>query len=132
MRPLEYPLLLDENIHPAVASGLVALGCDVVTVASRDAAGATDEEVLAIANAEGRVVVTHDSDFGTLTVRGGRDVVGIIYLRPGHINPGIVLQMLAVVNEVDAVAEPPFIVVAERKEREVRVRLRQIQATPKQ
>jgi predicted nuclease of predicted toxin-antitoxin system len=69
VRPLEYPLLLDENIHPAVASGLVALGCDVVTVASRDAAGATDEEVLAIANAEGRVVVTHDSDFGTLTVR---------------------------------------------------------------
>jgi hypothetical protein len=32
MKPLDYPLLADENIHPAVIGGLISTGMDVRTV----------------------------------------------------------------------------------------------------
>jgi predicted nuclease of predicted toxin-antitoxin system len=35
---------------------------------------------------EGRVVVTQDSDFGTLVIGQHEPVIGIVYLRPGHID----------------------------------------------
>ena len=74
------------------------------------------------------MVVTHDADFGTLAVRGGEAIVGIVYVRPGHISPQFVIDALAAVESSDVQVEVPFIVVAERQGDSVRVRARQLAA----
>ena len=50
---------------------------------------------------EKRIIVTHDSDFGTLAVLGGEPVLGIIYLRPGHIDPTFTCDTLRALFEDD-------------------------------
>ncbi len=124
MNPLDHPLLLDQNIHRDVAQALREQGRDVVTVEDLGMAEAADRAILATALEQRRVVVTHDSDFGTLTVRAGHAFLGIIYLRPGHINPAFVLGSLAVIADSEVDACPPFILVAKRQGDQVRLRLR--------
>lgn len=123
MRPLDYPLLADENIHADAVAAMVGQGRDVRTVQDEGLVGRDDVEVIRRAHALGRVVVTHDADFGKLAMQAGEPFIGIIYLRPGHIAVSFVLGVLAAVETVGDVA-PGFIVVAERREDTVRVRLR--------
>lgn len=54
---------LDENVPPAIAAALIGRGYDVNTATSAGLLEATDEEHLAFAAGERRVVVTHDADF---------------------------------------------------------------------
>jgi predicted nuclease of predicted toxin-antitoxin system len=85
---------------------------------------APDLEIVEACRSRGRVVVTHDGDFGTLAVQQGVPVFGIVYLRPGHISPEFVLEMIDVLGRMDAEAEPPFIAVVVRRDGGVRVRMR--------
>ena len=74
-------LLIDEDIPRGMAEALLRLGHDVVHVRG-DAPGSTDEQVLARATAEGRVLVTADKDFGDLVFGAGRGAgSGVILLR---------------------------------------------------
>jgi predicted nuclease of predicted toxin-antitoxin system len=79
LKLLDFKLLADENIHADVIEFLRVQGCDVVSVAERNLIGASDGELLMLSVAERRVVFTHDSDFGTLAILGGHDVIGIVY-----------------------------------------------------
>ena len=124
MKPLEFPLLADENIHPQVVEHLRTAGRDVQTLYDAGLLGATDVVVLQHAHRHGRVVVTHDSDFGTLAVQAGEPYVGLVYLRPGHILPAFVIAMIDAIDRAAAHVETPFILVAERRADSVRVRLR--------
>jgi predicted nuclease of predicted toxin-antitoxin system len=126
LKPLAFPLLADENIHPDVIKGLAAQGTNIRSVAIEGLSGADDLEVLRHAHATGRVVVTHDSDFGTLAVRDGVPFIGIIHVRPGHIVPGHTIATLAAIATIDLDVKVPFIIVAERRDGNVRVRLRQL------
>jgi Domain of unknown function (DUF5615)/Regulator of chromosome condensation (RCC1) repeat len=56
-------LKLDENIPQSAAMRLAALGYDVDTVLDERLGGRSDEDVWAAAQAEGRLLVTHDLDF---------------------------------------------------------------------
>ena len=51
--------------------------------------------------------------------------VGVIYLRPGHIDPEFTIGTLRVLSEYER-PEFPFIVVAEREKQKVSVRVRTI------
>lgn len=51
-------LLLDECLHPQVASLLAEAGHDAVTVATLGMVGATDPDVFAVAGQQQRIVVT--------------------------------------------------------------------------
>lgn len=124
MKPLDYPLLADENIHPDVVARLRAAGKDVGTVQEEGLRAATDLDVLRRAREQGRVVLTHDRDFGLLALYGGEPYVGIIYLRPGHISSNFVMEVIAAIEASAMDVEAPFIVVAERKGDIVRVRVR--------
>jgi predicted nuclease of predicted toxin-antitoxin system len=59
---------------------LRAAGHDVVCVAEV-APGARDEEVLGLANAQARLILTNDKDFGELVYRDGRVSQGVVLLR---------------------------------------------------
>lgn len=124
MKPLDWPLLADENIHPEVVRGLIERGKDVRTVAQAGLCGKSDVEVLRCAVAEGRVVITHDGDFGKLAQLSGEPFIGIVYIRPGHIVAAFVLATLAAVEAAAVEETPPFLLVAERRGSTVRIRSR--------
>src|SRR5438874_9832631 len=74
-----------ENLHPDLLAALRARGLSVMSVRESGLAGADDWALLRLAKAEGRVDRTPASDFGTLAVLAQEPLVGIGYLRPGHI-----------------------------------------------
>jgi predicted nuclease of predicted toxin-antitoxin system len=72
----------DEHIPRAVAQALRRRGIHVVTTVEAGLLGAADMEQLLRATAEGRVPVTHDSDFLRLH-RQGQHHAGIAYCEQG-------------------------------------------------
>jgi predicted nuclease of predicted toxin-antitoxin system len=73
-------LLIDACVAQAVVDALRGDGHDVASVRERGP-DPGDPAILAIAHAEGRVVVTIDQDFGTLVFRDGHVRVGVLRLR---------------------------------------------------
>jgi predicted nuclease of predicted toxin-antitoxin system len=124
VKPLDFPLLTDENIAPDVVAGLRGRGCDVRTAWDEQLIGRPDVHVLERATNQGRVVVTHDVAFGRSAIRSGTPFAGIIYLRPGHISAEFVLGMIDALRAATVEVQPPFIAVAERQQSAVRVRVR--------
>ena len=124
MRPLDFPLLTDENIAADVIADLRARGCDVRSADEERLLGRGDGEVLERATALYRVVVTHDLAFGKVEIRGGASFVWIIYLRPGHISAAFILAMIDALRQSSIDVQPPFMVVAERRQATTRVRVR--------
>lgn len=71
--------LADENVASIVVARLRAAGLDVVAIAET-VAGASDDEVLALAVADKRILITEDRDFGELVVRQRMAVGGVVLL----------------------------------------------------
>jgi len=124
MKALDFPLLADENVHPQVVVALAGWGKQVRSVFDEGLASQEDIKILRFAHARRWVVLTHDSDFGALAIRKGEPFTGIVYLRPGHIEPAFVMGVLEAVESLPVEAVPPFLLVAERKANTVRVRVR--------
>jgi predicted nuclease of predicted toxin-antitoxin system len=122
LKPLDHPLLADENIHPEVVMDLRRQGRDVVTVVEGGLLGRPDPELIAFAARAGRVVVTHDRDFASLWWHQSQ--IGIVYLRPGHIPAAWVIEILAAIDAHDIELAPPFLVTAERRRDRVRIVVR--------
>jgi hypothetical protein len=61
-------------------------------------------------------------------VNAGEPCIGLIYLRPGHIRPAYTLQSLEAIETTVGSARPGFIVVAEHRIGQVRIRLRHVSA----
>jgi predicted nuclease of predicted toxin-antitoxin system len=120
----DFKLLTDENIHPAVVQFLRSQGFDVLDVATANLQGGLDVDVLRHAVTEGRVVVTHDSDFGTLAMLAGEPIIGIVYLRPGHIDTKFTTESIHELLRAALDLTPPFILVAHRRDGYVTIRLR--------
>lgn len=72
--------LIDESTGAAIAEFLRGLGHDALAVAEV-MPQAKDEDILARAVAEGRIVVTNDKDFGELVFRSGLPHAGVLLLR---------------------------------------------------
>lgn len=124
VKPLDFPLLADENITLDVVAGLRTRGHDVPTVLDEGLLGRPDSDVLTVATRQGRVVVTHDVAFGRSARRTGEAFVGIVYLRPGHISAAFVLEIVDALRVSPLEVRAPFIAVAERQQSTVRVRMR--------
>jgi predicted nuclease of predicted toxin-antitoxin system len=110
VKPLDFPLLTDENISPNVVEGLRARGCNLRTVAEEHLIGRPDAEVLDRATSQRRVVVTHDLGFGR---SAGATFVGIVYLRPGHISAAFVLGVIDALKQNQRFEEPKQLTVEE-------------------
>ncbi|HET7144054.1 MAG TPA: DUF5615 family PIN-like protein [Anaerolineales bacterium] len=125
MKALDFPLLADENVHPDIISFLRDEGIDIESVAEQGRYGIPDTQVLQQATETGRVVLTHDSDFGGLALMGA-EFIGIIYVRPGHIRTDFTIKTLQAVRDNAPEVTPSFILVAERTGDIVRIRVRQL------
>lgn len=96
--PTEIRYHLDEHVATAVASGLRRRGIDVTTTAEADLLGADDPDHLALALREGRVVVTHDSDFLSLA-RAQPEHAGICYCHQQVRSVRQIIEMLCLLHE---------------------------------
>jgi len=72
--------IVDESTGVVVARWLRSLGHDILSI-SEDRPRMMDEDILALAVRDDRVVVTNDKDFGDLVFRDGRPHRGVILLR---------------------------------------------------
>lgn len=87
---------LDEHIDGAIADGLRRRGIDVTTTADVALRGATDDEQLAFARADVRVMVTHDDDYLRLHAQG-MPHAGIAFCRPQVRSIGEILRSLILI-----------------------------------
>jgi predicted nuclease of predicted toxin-antitoxin system len=72
-------LLFDENVSRLLVDRSAALGFDVEWI-GKENSGASDDEVLAFARREGRILVTEDRDFGEMVVRRQLDAPGVVLI----------------------------------------------------
>ncbi len=79
--------LVDEGLSFRVADALTAVGHDAVHVTRIGLAGAVDEDVVARARTEGRVLISADTDFGELLARGGDALPSLVLFRRENRQP---------------------------------------------
>lgn len=96
--------LIDNNLSPVLAEELKTAGHDAVHVRDYGLQTATDQVVLAQARGESRVLISTDTDFGTLLAREGADRPSIMLIRRltgrrAAEQAGIILANLDVVSE---------------------------------
>jgi len=116
--------LIDQNLSPLIAEGLVAKGHDAVHTAELGLATADDGVILQRAAAENRVIVSADTDFGDLLVLHGTRKPSIVLIRRSAKRRADQVLALLLVNlpAVDAYLEEGAIVVLDRD----RVRVRRL------
>jgi predicted nuclease of predicted toxin-antitoxin system len=102
----EFPLLADESIDADVVAFLRQAGFDVIDVFAAGLRGHTDVDLLRFAMGQGRVIVTHDADFGTLAIHQNEPLVGLLYLRPGHIDAQFTIATVQAVLNHDPDLDP--------------------------
>jgi hypothetical protein len=88
----------DEHVARAVANGLRQRGVDAVTIVEAGLQSASDEQILALAQEERRVVFTQDDDFLRLHA-GGVQHAGIAFAPQGT-GVGDIIRGLMLIHQV--------------------------------
>ncbi len=126
MKLRDFGLLTDENIDVDVVAHFRSLGFDVIDVCESGLRGSSDVDLLRLAVTQNRLLVSHDADFGTLAVLAGEPVIGLIYLRPGHIDSQFTIETIQAVINADPDVHVPFVLVAKRRGTQVAIRIRSL------
>jgi predicted nuclease of predicted toxin-antitoxin system len=108
-------VLLDENVPFELMLALEARGHEVAHVA-QDHAQACDEDVLARAVAEERVLVTFDSDFGRLIFYERRDApIGLVYLQSEPDGaPQVIARLVEALDRESLLPDGRYIVIDQK------------------
>jgi predicted nuclease of predicted toxin-antitoxin system len=120
----EFKFLTDENMPPRAVEWLKNRGLDVFDIKKEGLGGTLDEDILPIAEAQNRVIITQDSDLGTILFRLGLQKSGVIFLRPGHVSSQQTIESLEKLFSADIDAKIPFILVGDAKQDIFKIRLR--------
>ncbi len=105
--------IVDECLGPVVARWLRGEGYDVISI-FEDARGSVDEDILAWAVREDRVLLTADKGFGDLVFRDRHAHRGIILLRLDDESPANMIRVLTdLLAQYAAQIDHHFVVVTE-------------------
>ena len=112
-------LLADENIAGDIVAWIREQGCEVLH-ASEHLTQEVDSVLLQTAEAEGRLLLTEDKDFGELVFRDRLNSHGVVLLRMGRLTiPNRIQRLAEAWSVVQSNPSGRFIVITEKK---VRVR----------
>ncbi len=95
--------LIDNALSPIIAKGLNEAGHDAIHVRDIGLASATDDEILSHAKFDRRVVVSADTDFGTLLALKNAAVPSFILFRRSDKRPVALLNLL--IDILDSIQE---------------------------
>jgi hypothetical protein len=95
---------LDESVPNAIAAGLKSRGIDVTTTAECGLNTASDQDQLAFALSQNRVLVTRDADFLAFD-RRGLPHAGIVFWSPARRDLGRAVLSLALLWRTTAPGE---------------------------
>ncbi len=115
-------LLLDQNIERRMAINLRGDGHDVHVVGVDERPGLSDIEILRLAFAQNRILITKDRDFGELVFRHQEPHAGVIFLRVRARDFTVKWNRLAEVLQSHAGELREFLVVTDREVRVRRIR----------
>lgn len=101
-------------------------GFDVFDIKEEGLFRLSDRAILELALSEQRVVISEDSDFGTLIFRDNVPFYGVVYLRPGRESPEVHVETFVAILDSELDFSIPFILVAENTGELVRIRLRNL------
>ncbi len=85
---------IDENLPPDVAELLRHEGHDAMTVFDQGLRGATDHELIAVCQTEGRILLSLDLDFSNILVFPPENYAGLIVLRLHRPGPAAVVGLV--------------------------------------
>lgn len=85
---------IDENLPVEAAERFQALGHDAGTVIEENLAGAPDSEIVAVAAAEARILVTLDKGIANLVRHPPGTHQGVVLFRPGALGRRSVLEFI--------------------------------------
>jgi hypothetical protein len=89
---------LDENVDPAIASGLRRRGVDATASNETGLCKASDDRQLAYSLEQGRVFVTHDEDF-LILAKQKVEHAGIAYCHPESRSIGQIISGLILIHD---------------------------------
>ena len=86
---------IDENLPAEVAAQLRGFGHEASTVSDKDLAGAPDTEIVAVAAAEARILITLDKGIANLVRHPPSTHHGVVLFRPGSLGRRSVLEFIS-------------------------------------
>jgi len=95
--------LIDNALSPRIAKGLNEAGHDAIHVRDIGLASATDDEIISHAKMDKRVIVSADTDFGTLLTLKNAAVPSFILFRRSDKRPLALINLL--VDVIDSIQE---------------------------
>ena len=120
----ELTFLTDGNIDVEVVTFLREQGFDVFDIKEEHLFQMSDEDILSLSYKTNRVIISQDSDFGTLIFRDEALFYGIIYLRPGHVLPLVHVQTIKHILAANPHINIPFVIVGENNGDLIKIRIR--------
>ena len=115
--------LIDNALSPGMAEGLRKAGHDAIHVRDLGLASATDHEILIKALAEERIIVSADTDFGTLLALSDLAKPSFILFRRTDKRPvSLLMHLLANLSQTEKALNKGAVVVFEDN----RIRIRSL------